>query len=154
MIIKNYAYKDDFKFRQLYNKFKTKSAPKITKKMAMLISDLIYLEDCTLTVSLEGKYPYVIKNCFVDTDIKYHLQDKYIRWQENQPLFATILEILEQAYDLILLQKEDGFLENFTKNVKDIETLRLMVECEKSESASENIPEELKYIRRNDYSAD
>lgn len=46
------------------------------------------------------------------------------------------------------MKKEDGFLEKFTKNVKDIETLRLMVECEKSEAASDDIPEELKYIRK------
>lgn len=154
MIIKSYAYKDDFKFRKLYNKYKTKSAPKMTKKMAMLISDLIYLEDCSLTIFDEWEYPHIVKNRFMDTDIKYHTPDKYIKWQENQPIFATILEILEQAYDLILLQNEDGFLENFTKNKKDIETLRLMVEYEKSKSNSENIPEELKYIRRNDYSAD
>lgn len=83
MIVKPFAFKDDFKFRQLYNKYKAKIAPKMTKKMAVLISDLIYLEDCTLIVSLEENYPYVIKNCFVDTDIKYQLQDKYIKWQEN-----------------------------------------------------------------------
>ena len=91
----------------------------MNEKIAYLISDLIYLENKTISV-FDNQ---IILNEFIDSVVD--------GFQEGRQHITTMLSVLENAYDLILMQKEDGFLQNFTDTEKDIETLKLMVKCEK-----------------------
>ena len=91
----------------------------MNEKIAYLISDLIYLENKTISV-FDNQ---IILNEFRDSVID--------GFQEGRQHITTMLSVLENAYDLILMQKEDGFLQNFTDTEEDIETLKLMVKCEK-----------------------
>lgn len=118
-IIQAYDYKDEISFMKLYNKNRLDTFPVMNEKIAYLISDLIYLENKTISV-FDNQ---IILNEFRDSVID--------GFQEGRQHITTMLSVLENAYDLILMQKEDGFLQNFTDTEKDIETLKLMVKCEK-----------------------
>lgn len=118
-IIQAYDYKDEISFMKLYNKNRLDTFPAMNEKIAYLISDLIYLENKTISV-FDNQ---IILNEFRDSVID--------GFQEGRQHITTMLSVLEKAYDLILMQKEDGFLQNFTDTEKDIETLKLMVKCEK-----------------------
>lgn len=118
-IIHAYDYKDEISFMKLYNKNRLDTFPVMNEKIAYLISDLIYLENKTISV-FDNQ---IILNEFRDSVID--------GFQEGRQHITTMLSVLENAYDLILMQKEDGFLQNFTDTEKDIETLKLMVKCEK-----------------------
>lgn len=118
-IIQAYDYKDEISFRKLYNKNRLDTFPVMNEKIAYLISDLIYLENKTISV-FDNQ---IILNEFRDSVID--------GFQEGRQHITTMLSVLENAYDLILMQKEDGFLQNFTDTEEDIETLKLMVKCEK-----------------------
>ncbi len=118
-IIQAYDYKDEISFMKLYNKNRLDTFPVMNEKIACLISDLIYLENKTISV-FDNQ---IILNEFRDSVID--------GFQEGRQYITTMLSVLENAYDLILMQKEDGFLQNFTDTEKDIETLKLMVKCEK-----------------------
>lgn len=118
-IIHAYDYKDEISFMKLYNKNRLDTFPVMNEKIAYLISDLIYLENKTISV-------------FDDQIILNEFRDSVIDgFQEGRQHITTMLSVLENAYDLILMQKEDGFLQNFTDTEEDIETLKLMVKCEK-----------------------
>ena len=118
-IIHAYDYKDEISFMKLYNKNRLDTFPVMNEKIAYLISDLIYLENKTISV-FDNQ---IILNEFRDSVID--------GFQEGRQHITTMLSVLENAYDLILMQKEDGFLQNFTDTEEDIETLKLMVKCEK-----------------------
>ena len=118
-IIQAYDYKDEISFMKLYNKNRLDTFPVMNEKIAYLISDLIYLENKTISV-FDNQ---IILNEFRDSVID--------GFQEGRQHITTMLSVLENAYDLLLMQKEDGFLQNFTDTEKDIETLKLMVKCEK-----------------------
>lgn len=118
-IIQAYDYKDEISFMKLYNKNRLDTFPVMNEKIAYLISDLIYLENKTISV-FDNQ---IILNEFIDSVVD--------GFQEGRQHITTMLSVLENAYDLILMQKEDGFLQNFTDTEKDIETLKLMVKCEK-----------------------
>lgn len=118
-IIQAYDYKDEISFMKLYNKNRLDTFPVMNEKIAYLISDLIYLENKTISV-FDNQ---IILNEFRDSVID--------GFQEGRQHITTMLSVLENAYDLILMQKEDGFLQNFTDTEEDIETLKLMVKCEK-----------------------
>lgn len=118
-IIQAYDYKDEISFMKLYNKNRLDTFPVMNEKIAYLISDLIYLENKTISV-FDNQ---IILNEFRDSVID--------GFQEGRQHITTMLSVLENAYDLILMQKEDGFLQNFTDTEKDIETLKLMVKCGK-----------------------
>ena len=118
-IIQAYDYKDEISFMKLYNKNRLDTFPVMNEKIAYLISDLIYLENKTISV-FDNQ---IILNEFRDSVID--------GFQEGRQHITTMLSVLGNAYDLILMQKEDGFLQNFTDTEEDIETLKLMVKCEK-----------------------
>ena len=118
-IIQAYDYKDEISFMKLYNKNRLDTFPVMNEKIAYLISDLIYLENKTISV-FDNQ---IILNEFRDSVID--------GFQEGRQHITTMLSVLKNAYDLILMQKEDGFLQNFTDTEEDIETLKLMVKCEK-----------------------
>lgn len=118
-IIQAYDYKDEISFMKLYNKNRLDTFPVMNEKIAYLISDLIYLENKTISV-FDNQ---IILNEFRDSVID--------GFQEGRQHITTMLSVLENAYDLILMQKEDGFLQIFTDTEEDIETLKLMVKCEK-----------------------
>ena len=118
-IIQAYDYKDEISFMKLYNKNRLDTFPVMNEKIAYLISDLIYLENKTISV-FDNQ---IILNEFRDSVID--------GFQEGRQHITTMLSVLENAYDLILMQKEDGFLQNFTDTEEDIETLKLMVKCKK-----------------------